>query len=344
MMQQDRQKNEEQDVDLVPVFVWISKGVGNFFRGIGKFFIAIGHAVVLFLVFIQKNIIVIGGFVVLGAALGFYLNVENKTTYSVEARVQPNFKSTQNLKGKVHYFQSLVDQKNFKTLGKELGVKSNVAATLKSFSIKPFYNETELLNEYDKLVKASDTFTIKDFKFENFKEAKRDFDYEYQVIIASGTNTALLNRAIDSIIAIKETTAIKALKAAKQESAAMKLELSKGQIRNIDSVIVASKAALLVGNNGALGSSSNVFMTENSRQNLFQSLFEERQSMLYQLNDAIEDNYKFQNTVNEVSRYTKKGFIEKQHFTLKTTGLFLLLGIIILSIPVFWKALKQYGK
>ena len=73
MNQNDPQNREEQEVDLVPVFVWIGDGIKGFFRAIGNFFKAIGHAFILFLIFLQKNIILIGAFVVLGIVLGYYM-------------------------------------------------------------------------------------------------------------------------------------------------------------------------------------------------------------------------------------------------------------------------------
>ena len=70
MNQNGDQNREEQEVDLVPVFVWIGNGIKNFFKGIGAFFKAIGHAIILFLVFLQRNIILIGAFLIAGLALG----------------------------------------------------------------------------------------------------------------------------------------------------------------------------------------------------------------------------------------------------------------------------------
>lgn len=340
----DNNKNQqEQELDLVPVFVWIGKGFGNFFRAIGNFFKGIFHAFLLFLVFLQKKFILLSCFIAAGIAVAFYLNIVNKGTYSIEMRVQPNFNSAIQLKSQLNYLQSLVEQKNYKTLANKLKTTTEIASTLRSFEIEPYYNETELLIEYDKLIKDTDSLTIKNFKFQDFKNAKRDFDYEYHTIIASGSNISLLNKVMDNLVLIDETDDIKARKAAQQEIAAFRLAYIKGQVRIIDSLLIASKKALLLSNNAGQGINNSVFLNDKSEENIFQSLFEEKQSMLYQVDESMEDFYKYQNTVNEVSRFTKKGFINKQHLTLWSVMIFFILGIVVAAAPIFWKFLKNYN-
>ncbi len=338
----DKKTEQEQELDLVPVFVWIGKGFSNFFRAIGDFFKGILHVVLLFFVFLQKKIILLSCFIAAGLALAFYLNVANRATYTTEMRVQPNFNSALQLKAQLNHLQSLVEQKNYKTLANELKTTTELASTLQGFEIEPYYNETELLIEYDRLLKDSDTLTIKDFKFEDFKNAKRDSDYEYQTITASGSNTSLLNKIMDNLVLIKETDDIKARKASQQEITAYRLAFMKGQVSIIDSLLIASKKALLLDNNGGQGINNSVFLNDKSEENIFQSLFKEKQSMLYQVDESMEDYYKYQNTVNEVSRYTKKGFIKKPHLTLWSVLIFFTLGILVAATPMFWKFLKNY--
>ncbi|MDP5102019.1 MAG: hypothetical protein NWQ09_11900 [Nonlabens sp.] len=116
----------------------------------------------------------------------------------------------------------------------------------------------------------------------------------------------------------------------------------KGQVSIIDSLLIASKKALLLDNNGGQGINNSVFLNDKSEENIFQSLFKEKQSMLYQVDESMEDYYKYQNTVNEVSRYTKKGFIKKPHLTLWSVLIFFTLGILVAATPMFWKFLKNY--
>ena len=69
-MSKDIDKQHEQEVDLVPVFVWIGNGLKNVFYAIVSLLKAILHFLILFLIFIKKNIILLVVMAILGYFLG----------------------------------------------------------------------------------------------------------------------------------------------------------------------------------------------------------------------------------------------------------------------------------
>ena len=165
MNQNENQKQEEQEVDLVPVFVWIGDGIKGFFRAIGNFFKAIGHAIILFLIFLQKNIILVGLFILVGIGLGYYFDSAGKSNYTAQLRVQPNFNSSSQLISNIKYYNSLTGEGDYDRLANALGLSVEEAKKLKSFSIEESYNDTELLAEYDRLARDSDTMALDNFNF-----------------------------------------------------------------------------------------------------------------------------------------------------------------------------------
>lgn len=344
-MEQNKPQHQENEVELVPVFVYIGRGISNFFRGVGNIFVGLGHFFLVLLIFIQRNLLVIAGFAILGAALGWYLEQDTKNLYNAQMQVQPNFKSTEHLTSKVLYFQSLIVEKDFAKLGKEVGVTSNMAESIKSISIEPYFNETELLKEYDDLARRSDTMALKNLTFTGFKDAKRDFDYEFQSITAAGTNTVALNKVMDKLVALEPTTTIAAQRIAAVESSQYKLAAMELQVRNLDSLMVSFQKAVRESGTATGVPKNNFYLSQQEEsKTVFSSIFKEKQDMLYMIEAAKEEYYKNQNIINVVSRFTQKGSIENQHLMIKGAILFFLVGLIVAAVPRLWKFLKAYDE
>jgi hypothetical protein len=342
-MEQNKPQHEEKEVELVPIFVWIGRGISSCFNGIGRFFASLGHLFLLFLIFLQRNLLLIVGITILGGALGWYLNQDSKNLYTTEMRVQPNFKSTEHLIAKVSSYQSLINEKDVAKLGKELGITSSMAATITSINIEPYYNEIELLKEYDDFARRSDTMALKDLTFEGYKAAKRDFDYEYQSITARGSNTIVLNKTMDKLVALDQTTAIAAAKRTSLETAEYKLAAMEMQVRNLDTLMISlQKAVKDSGSNQAIPTNNIYLNDQQESSTMFTSIFEEKQKMLNRIDLTKKQYYDYQNVINVISKYTQKGSIFKQHLVLKGALLFFLVGLIVAAAPKLWRFLKEY--
>lgn len=342
-MEQNKSQHEEKEIELVPMFVWIARGISDFFKGIGNFFAGIGHFFILFLIFLQRNLLLIAGITILGGALGWYLSQEDKKVYTTEMRVQPNFDSTEHLIAQVNYYQSLINEKDISKLAKELGITSSMAASINSISIEPYYNETELLREYDDLARRSDTMALKDLTFEGYKNAKRDFDYEFQVINASGKNTIALNKVMDKLVALEQTTSISASKRTSLEIAEYKLAAMELQVRNLDTLMLSLQKAVKESGTNQATPSNNIYLSnEQKSTTVFNSLFDEKQRMLDGIEYTKKQYYNYQNVINVVSKHTQKGVITKKNLILKGVMVFFILSLIVAALPKLWKFLNDY--
>ena len=342
-MDNQPQNNQEQEVDLVPVFVWISNGFKNLFNGIGNLFKGIGHFLVLFLIFIQKNLIVVALASILGIAAGWYLRSQSKNQFTAQIVVQPNFNSAGQLISNVTYYQSLIDQQDFDKLGKELDIDTEKAAKISSLDIRPEFNDTELLSEYDKLARKSDTMALENFTFEGFKAAKRDADYQYQLIQVASQDRSVLENAINNIINVKENSYIKAGRQALKETADFDLKSLNYQLGEMDSLIAAYQTAIkssdVKGGNG-----TNLYLGDQKPSEALKNLFDQKRSILYQMSLVRQDKYSYDKTINVVSKFIKKGTVEKNHYTLKGAFIGLGFGLLLALFPIVWRFLKNYEK
>ena len=111
MSSESQNNNDNQEIDLSQ----ISKKIGGFFEGISnKFFRGI--------LFIKRNIIVVGTLFVLGAGLGFYLDKTEKS-YDNQIIVTPNFTSTDYLYSKIDLINSKISEGDTLFLKNIVGIK-----------------------------------------------------------------------------------------------------------------------------------------------------------------------------------------------------------------------------
>lgn len=334
-------QNQEQEVDLVPVFVWISNGFKNIFKAIGNVFKALAHFIILFLIFIKNNIILLGVLLVLGAALGMYLSRESKKNFTAQLRVQPNFESAGQLISNLEFYNSLVDQKDFKTLGKELQISTEEASSFKSFDIEADYNDTELLKEYDYMARRADTIALENYTFEGFKQAKRAIDYKFYRVEIISKDRAALEKAAANAIEVKDNPLIKAQRRSSIETTDFNLVRMEYQLQEIDSLLSAFQSAIK-DKDSNLSKGTNIFVNGQNRSISFTELYEQKAQALYNLETIREKKYSYENTVNIVSYFVKKGTIEKKHLTVTYALVFLGLGLLLALIPLVFKFLNNY--
>ncbi len=341
MNQENERPKEEQEIDLLPVLHWISNGIKGFFKAIGSFFLAIGHAIILFLIFLKRNIILMAVFCLVGLALGYYLDTDVKTNYMAKMRVSPNFNSTSQLLANIEYYDALTEEEDYQTLAKELDISLDQAKEITSLTIEPSYNDTELLKEYDELARLTDTMALENLNFESFKNSKRRIDYENYNIFAVAKSRGVIEQIVPKIIQIKENESIKARRLASIETIDFNIASKKYQLQELDSLIVAYQK--MIGNTAtATGGQTNLYLAKTESTNQIENLFKQKQALLYDLELLRDAKYSSENVVNTVSSYVVKGTIVNNYTLLKVVLLFLALGIIVAFLPILFKFLNSY--
>jgi len=341
-MKEHNNREQEQEVDLVPVFVWIGNGIKSFFSGIVNFLRGIGHFLILTLLFIKKNIILLAALFIIGAGLGIYLDQKAKQVYSAEIRVKPYFESNAQLISNITSLNSLIEQENYEQLAQELNITSEQAATLNNFDIEPDVNDNMLLREYDAVTKNTDSTALVNYSFKGYKNSLRDVDYKYYLIKVTGNNRQVLEDVIIEASRINDNDAIKSQRLAGIENVDFKISYLKYQLTELDSLISSFQKAIKEPKNQDSGVRTNLYMGENGKNTSVTDLFEKKQDILAMLESARLDKRYYENTVNIVSKYVKIGAIEKPHYKIKLALVFFGLGLIIAFIPVLWKFLNNY--
>lgn len=328
-----------RDVDLVPILSYFGRGIKNFFKAIGKGIAAIGHFIILFLVFIQKNVIVVGLFTMLGLGFGFYLKYAQKELFSAQLNVQPNFNSTRQLYSRVDYFNSLIDEKNHSLLAQELGIDEEGAAYLSSFKIEPVKDESVLLAEYDDIAVFRDTTSLKFLDYDFYKGSLDKYDYKLHELRVSSTNRKVLEEMLERVLDIPMTNGIRSAKRAYKENADYSLRELKAQLAALDTLVynlARSKRS------DKEEGSTNFYVNNQQGTFYLTDVFKRKEKLLREIQQAELQKSNLDQTITIHSRLLKWGTIKRQYNLIKSTLAGFGFGLLIALLPIVWKFLKNY--
>jgi hypothetical protein len=181
-MAEEKMSPQNDEVDLGNLFKIIGRGFKNLFNAIARFFIGVFHLFVQLLIFLRNNIFKIGISMIIGAAIGLFLDFTISRPYYSSMVVEPNFKSTNQLYSNVLFYHELVRQKETDQLAELLNISPEEAKDLKGFYVEPIRNENEKYEQFNRFIEAVDTATISKIDIESFKKAFTDYDYRYHKI------------------------------------------------------------------------------------------------------------------------------------------------------------------
>lgn len=127
------QKNDaNQEIDLSQ----ISEKIGDLFQGVLTFIFNV-------ILFLKKNILILGLIFVIGAVLGFYLD-KNSKVYDNQIIVSPNFGSTDYLYAKIDLINSKINDGDTVFLKDEVGIKE--PKKLRIIEIEPITDVYKFIN------------------------------------------------------------------------------------------------------------------------------------------------------------------------------------------------------
>lgn len=201
------QNNHEEEVDLGSLFVIIGKGFSKFFNFIGNIFRGIFHGIISVLLFLRSNLLEIGIAALLGAALGFFIEVTKADAFESDLILEPNFKSTRQLYENVNYYNNLVKQKDTMAIAMAFNLDKLSAASINEFRIEPVIVNSDIINAYDDLLLSVDSLTIKSYDYLDFEKSFSKYDYRYHKVTVSAKKNDVFNKLGNVIISSVEKNA-----------------------------------------------------------------------------------------------------------------------------------------
>lgn len=332
-MSTNQTTNEE--IDLGNLFKIIGKGFNNLFKAIGSFFKGIFHYFILFLIFLRNNTLKLGLAVLIGGAIGLYLDLTKPKVFSSTMIVEPNFKSTQQLYNNVNFYHELVKQKDSTVLAITLGITPYEAARLKGFYIEPIKNENEKLELFDKFIEEVDSTTVKNVDIREFKRNFTDYDYKYHKIkVRSEINTIFGKISSPIINSIANNNYFKNQKQINDENLLVNEQLLKKSLTEIDTLRRIYNEVLIKEANKT-ESGTTITLAQGIKKTEEIELFDESLKLNEELVDNNKERANTTEILNVVSSFnsvgTKERNLLKKYTVLLALGFFGLMLLFILG-------------
>ncbi|MCF6296518.1 MAG: hypothetical protein L3J08_00795 [Flavobacteriaceae bacterium] len=330
----ENKQNQEDEIDLGNLFKIIGKGIKSLFNAIGDFFLNFFHYFILLLIFLKKNILKIGLAVILGAALGYFLEYDKPEEYSSNLIVETNYNSGIQLYKQIDYLSNLVSKKDTISLAKALQISTTEASQIRTLEVMPHKAEKNLFKLYDEyLKKINDTLFTKGLEIEIFKKRLNQYDYNYQEVFIKSNSKFGFNKISMGLKILVENEYFKRNKEIRKKQLNSKLAVLQKNLIQIDSLRSLYKKVKLK-EAGKPSSSTTLEISQKVVDNNINdiTLFNTSNEILAEIESLNSQILRSNNILNFISNFEEAGVIDKKVMDEKYFHLAVLFGSVMLLI------------
>jgi hypothetical protein len=204
-MSKAKHKQQAEEVDLGQLFRMIGNGFNRLFNFISTIFNEIFKGFLWLVLFIEKRIKILGTVAFIGLALGFLIEAVSPPAYKSSIAIKQNYATGKPLYDMVDYYNGLLVDKDYKTLGNLLGVNEQVTKEITELSIKPIRTENDLIVLYNKYVQSLDSLAASMVDYDEYAENLMSFTHVNQQISIKSKTRANFKNIFTSILYNMET-------------------------------------------------------------------------------------------------------------------------------------------
>jgi len=348
MADQPTNQHNSDEIDLGQLFQMIGRGFQKLFNFIGSIFKGIFHIIILFLIFIQKNFILLGATVLVGGIGGYFLDESTPPVYISRMVVEPNFNSVQQLYNNVEFYNDLAEAKDSVALATALNITEGEAATIKEIYLDSYSDENQKIKLFDEFVRSLDSTTRKAIDFEDYLKNFNSMDASFHRVTIVSTNSRVAKRAQPSIInSISVNDYFKLQKRISDENLALQDTIYRKQLVEIDSLQSLYKTVLVKEADKPM-QGTNINLAEGGdSKNRELALIQEKDILKDKLVELNEEKANKSTIVNVISDFPARGVEERgiwKSYKFKVTLALLIVVLGVLALLAVNKYLKGYGK
>lgn len=348
MADQPVNQNTSDEIDLGQLFQMIGRGFQKFFNFIGSIFKGIFHIIILFLLFVQKNIIVLAIAVVVGGIGGYFLDTITPEKYVSRMVVEPNFNSVQQLYNNIAFYNDLAAAKDSVALATALNITDREAASIVEIYVDSYSDENQKIKLFDEFIRELDTTTVKAIDFENYLENFNSMDARFHQISLISTDNTVAKKTQTAIInSISVNDYFKLQKRINDENLALQDTIYKKQLAEIDSLQSLYRTVLVKEADKPM-QGTNINLAEGGEStNRELALVQEKDILKEKLVALNRERANKSTIINVISDFPtrgvgQKGLLKSYKFKMPL----LLLGLVIAVLGAFElnRFLKTYNK
>lgn len=341
MADQPTKQNTSDEIDLGQLFQVIGRGFQKFFNFIGSIFKGIFHIVVLFLIFIQKNIIILAIAIIIGGIGGYILDTIIPDKYVSKMVVEPNFNSVQQLYNNISFYNDLADAKDSVALATALNITEHEAASIKEIFVDSYSDENQKIKLFDEFVRELDTTTQKTIDFENYLKNFNSLDARFHQISVISTNNRVAKKMQPAIIgSISVNDYFKLQKRINDENLALQDTIYRKQLAEIDSLQSLYKTVLVKEADKPMQGTSINMGESGKTTNRELALVQEKDILKEKLVDLNEERANKSTIINIISDFPTRGVeLKGVWYSYK-----FILPLVLMGLVIFLLALLELNK
>lgn len=348
MADQPVHQNNSDEIDLGQLFQMIGRGFQKFFNFIGSIFKGIFHLAMLFLIFVQKNIIVIGAAIIIGGVGGFILDKVTLEKYISRMVVEPNFNSVQQLYNNIAFYNDLAKAQDSITLATALNITEHEAASIKEIFADSYSDENQKIKLFDEFIRELDTTTVKTIDFENYLENFNSLDARFHQISVVSTDNKVAKKMQPAIInSISVNEYFKLQKKINDENLDLQEEIYEKQLVEIDSLQSLYRTVMVKEADKPM-QGTNINLAEGGEsQGRELALIQEKDILKEKLVELNEERANKSTIVNVISDFPTRGVEQKgiwNSYKFKLPILLLVFVFGVLALLELNRYLKTYNQ
>ena len=192
--------NNSEEVDLGQLFKLIGNVFDRFFNFIRNIFKNIFLAFVWVILLIKKRIIILALAAISGLIIGVLRSKTASPKYESSVTVVQNYPTGENLYNSVGYYNDLLRQKDYETLGTVLELDVERTKSILSFAVKPVVSENNKLVAFNKYIKQLDSLAATKIEYQEFLDNNEDYTHKYQQISIESTERNSFKSVFENIV------------------------------------------------------------------------------------------------------------------------------------------------
>ncbi|GAL62295.1 hypothetical protein [Algibacter lectus] len=189
------QPQQSEEVDLGQLFKLIGNAFDRLFKFIGGIFTKIFGLFIGVLSHFFKRKIWYASVVIIGFAVGFFMDSTSDKTYGANMFIETNFNSSRQVYENIRQFHQLANEdQDFQELSKRLNITEEEAETLKGFYIDPDTDESFIVEKYSNFYKKLDSISRLEMTYERYKESLSSYDFNIHYIGVASTDKRIYKK------------------------------------------------------------------------------------------------------------------------------------------------------
>ena len=196
---------QAEEVDLAQLFSMIGKGFNRLFKFFGTIFNKIFRVFLWIVFFTEKRIKILLSVTLIGLALGFVIESFSPPVYKSSIAIRQNYDTGKPLYDMFDYYNGLLIDMDYTTLGNLLGVNEQVAKEITELSIEPTITENDLIILYDEYIASLDSLTALMVEYDEYTDKLKPYKHTTQRITIKSKTRANFKNVFTNILYNMET-------------------------------------------------------------------------------------------------------------------------------------------